>query len=82
MPKTCRKSIYAAQRTDIGKTKRYVCKFVNVETGDPCGQSFNERANLKVSFYYILAYYRCTCEECILTRNLTLAHSALKSLLS
>ena len=82
MTKSCHKSTDADQRTDIPQTKQYVCKFVNVETGDPCGQSFNERANLKVSFYYILAYYRCTCEECILTRNLTLAHSALKGLRS
>ena len=61
--------------------RKHVCKYTNPETGRPCGQGFNERANLKVSCLSIWAWYRFTSEECILTRNLTHAHSALKGFL-
>ena len=35
--------------------RKHVCKYTNPETGIPCGQGFNERANLKVSPSFFLS---------------------------
>ena len=36
--------------------RRFVCKHTDPETGNPCGQRFNEKANLRVSFLHFFSY--------------------------